>query len=129
MPKAERKRIEQTDAIWGFMEQKNISAKNIALMEEALESDSPELRELAGAVLQMARIAPRRKNRRKKLAKDHRALLVTLHEMGLLDCYWLEEDYVCEEVYEAIWEDARRTRLEDLIEPECEDGALDDSPF
>ncbi len=92
LPRAERERRAAMRDIDGFIEQRNISAKNIARLEALCGAEDEQVRWLAGLVLQVARVVPRRRKRVGYLLRHHRELLEQLVEVGLLLSLPLEED-------------------------------------
>ncbi len=83
-PKEERAVIEQEDEIFGFLEQSHISDKNITRLEKLCKSSDPRISELAGIVLEVAKVKPYKKRRLKVLARERRDLLSKLEETGLI---------------------------------------------
>jgi len=73
--------------ITGFLEQSNISAKNIKRLGSLTTSAVPGIADLASLVLAVARIKPRKRRRFKFLARNDRPLLNRLIQCGLLDGY------------------------------------------
>jgi len=86
-PKAEVERIELELEITGFLEQSNISAKNIRRLESLMTSAVTGIADLASLVLAVARVKPHKRRRFKFLARNDRPLLNRLIQSGLLDGY------------------------------------------
>lgn len=84
MPKEEREAIEQEDELFGYLEQSNISAKNISRLRILAASDNPHIAELAGIVLKVAEVKPHKQRRLSVLAREHRDLLEDLERTGLI---------------------------------------------
>ena len=84
MPKEEREAIEQEDEIFGFLRQSHISDKNISRLEKLYGFSNPRISELAGIVLEVAKVKPYKKRRLKVLARERRDLLIKLDETGLI---------------------------------------------
>jgi len=84
MPKEEREGIEQKDEILKFLRQSHISDKNISRLEKLCRSSNPRISELAGIVLEVAKVKPYKKRRLKVLARERRDLLAKLDETGLI---------------------------------------------
>ena len=84
LPKEKRDAIEQTDEIYGFLQQSNISKKNISRLKTLSTSSNEQTAELAKIVLEVARVKPHKRRRLKFLAKEHRDLLRKLDETGLI---------------------------------------------
>jgi hypothetical protein len=78
LPRAERERIEQSEEIYGFLEQSNISGKNIRRLEVLCRAADSKVRELASVVLDIARIRPGKRRRWKFLAARRRDLFMRL---------------------------------------------------
>jgi len=76
MPKEQRDRIEAFDEMIGFLDQGNISDKNLARLEEWAESAIPEVRNLAEFLHEVALLRPGKRRRLKFLAEHHPALFV-----------------------------------------------------
>jgi len=76
MPREKRDRIEAFDEMIGFLDQSNISKKNIARTEEWTESAITEVRNLAQFLLEVARLWPGKRRRLKFLAEHRPDLFV-----------------------------------------------------
>lgn len=85
MPREDRDEMEQTQEIAGFMRQSNISAGNIARLMRLAQSPISSVRELAEAVMEVARIKPGKRKRMGLLARKHPTLLRRLVEIGLAE--------------------------------------------
>jgi hypothetical protein len=83
-PKSERQVIEDTDAIFGFMQQSHISERNVARLEQMTKSEDSQVASLAAIVLKVARVKPYKTRRLKFLAQMHPDLLRNLKETGLV---------------------------------------------
>jgi len=59
-------------------------AKNIGRLKALSRSANPRIAELAGVVLEVARVRPYKRRRLKILAKERRDLLLKLEETGLI---------------------------------------------
>jgi hypothetical protein len=94
MPREQRDRIERLDELRDFLDQSNISAKNIERLKALATHSDPEVRTLAGLVLNLALVHPHKRRRWRHLAarqKDlfHRAVAVlgpAFFAEALLDC-------------------------------------------
>jgi len=84
LPKERRDAIEQTEAIYGFLHQSHISARNVASLNEWAQSTDPEVAALARIVLDVAQVKPYKKQRLKVLARERPDLLAKLEETGLI---------------------------------------------
>lgn len=74
----------------GFLNQKNISAKNIARLQSLCEFDDPDVRQLARTVLEVATVAPRRRKRAGNLRLHHPDLYSELVQLGIYQ-EWIED--------------------------------------
>ena len=83
-PKKEINEIDQTDEIFNFLEQSHISKKNMERLAVLAESENDTISELAGIVLEVAKVKPYKKRRLKVLARERRGLLKKLDETGLI---------------------------------------------
>ncbi len=84
MPREERDAVVQEDEIYDFLTQSHISAKNASRLKTLSSSANPKIAELAGIVLEVARVTPYKKRRLKVLAKERNDLLWKLEETGLI---------------------------------------------
>jgi hypothetical protein len=74
MPREKRDRIERLDEVWDFLDQSNISAKNIQRLKTLVAHPDLEVRRLATLVLDVARAHPYKRRRWRHLAARHRDL-------------------------------------------------------
>ena len=70
-PKSEQKRILAENEIFGFVNQQNISAKNIRRLEELVSIEDPGFQFLRRLTLEIARITPRKRKRSITLRSQH----------------------------------------------------------
>lgn len=84
LPKERRDAIKQKEAIFGFLHQSHISARNVASLDEWKQSTDPEVAALARIVLDVARVKPYKKQRLKVLARERPDLLAKRQETGLI---------------------------------------------
>ena len=84
MPKEEQEAIEHEEEIFNYLQQSNISPKNISRLKKLADSGDSKIAELAGIVLEVAQVKPHKKRRLKILAKERRDLLRKLEETGLI---------------------------------------------
>jgi hypothetical protein len=75
MPREKRDRIERLDEVWDFLDQSNISAKNIQRLKTLVAHPDLEVRRLATLVLDVALVHPFKRRRWRHLATRHRDLL------------------------------------------------------
>ena len=87
MDKDKRDAIVQEDELFGFLNQKNISAKNIKRLEVLKLSTNSRIAELADIVYEIAKIKPRKRRRLKFLGKTRKDLLGKLIETGLIHAH------------------------------------------
>jgi hypothetical protein len=83
-PKEEIQSIEQSEEIFNFLTQSNISKKNISRLKQLACSENAKISEHASIVLDVARVKPRKKQRLKFLAKKNKSLLLKLKKTGLI---------------------------------------------
>ena len=83
-PKEEIEEIEQSEEIFNYLNQSNISKKNIARLKKLVTSENDHISELANIALEVGLIKPRKKRRLKFLAKENRQLLYKLKKSGLI---------------------------------------------
>ena len=74
MPREKRDRIERLDELWDFLDQSNISAKNIARLKTLVTHPDVEVQKLATLVLDVALVHPFKRRRWRPLAARHRDL-------------------------------------------------------
>jgi len=84
LPREERDAVQALRDIDGLLDQRNISDKNISRLKSLLRSPREEIRQKAGLLLDVARIAPRKRKRWSILARQEPDLLNRLIEAGLL---------------------------------------------
>ena len=70
-PKAEQASILATDEVWGFLDQTNISAKNIARLESLASIEDAAFQELRLLVLEIGRVRPRKRQRWKNVQREY----------------------------------------------------------
>ena len=78
LPRDQRDRIECMDELYGFLDQSNISGKNIARLEILAQHASNEVKNLALLLLEVARVKPHKRRRWKFLAQNHSELFLRL---------------------------------------------------
>jgi len=91
-PKCERRAIEDTDSIFGFMQQSHISEKNVARLKTMTKSENSRVASLAAVVLKVAEVKPYKTRRLKFLAKMHPEILRDLEKAGLIIVYTRERE-------------------------------------
>jgi hypothetical protein len=84
-PKDERKAIEETDEIWGFLRQSHISAENIARLKGLTHSPSTSVATLAQLMLEIGLVHPYKKRRLKFLGRGHRDLVDRLRKLAFAE--------------------------------------------
>jgi hypothetical protein len=70
------------DELYGFLEQSNISRKNIARLEILAQHASSEVRDLAFLILEVARVKPHKWRRWKFLTQNHSELFLRLKALS-----------------------------------------------
>ena len=89
MPKEKRDAIEHEEEIFGYLKQSHISEKNIGRLRKLAASSNPHIAELAGIVIEVAKVKPYKKRRLEILARERRDLLDALEKTGLIFAhYW-----------------------------------------
>ena len=78
LPRDRRDRIERMDELYGFLDQSNISPKNIARLEILAQHASSEVKDLALFILEVARVKPHKRRRWRFLAQNHPELFLRL---------------------------------------------------
>ena len=84
MPFEQRQVIEQKAEIAGFLEQSNISLKNIKRLKKLASSVNREVSAQARAVLEVALFQPHKRRRLKNMARKRPELMKKLGELGLI---------------------------------------------
>lgn len=84
LPKEQQRRRLWTDEVLGFLEQSNISAKNIKRLREIEQAGTQPVDALAALVRQIAEVKPHKKRRWKWLRANHPELLEKARQLGLL---------------------------------------------
>lgn len=90
-PIQDRIRIELLDEIRGFLEQSNISAKNLKRLALLSQSDDDEVRELASLVLVIGKAHPGRRRRFRQIKADNHELWQRILQSDLI-CHWDDLD-------------------------------------
>lgn len=83
LPKTELQRILAENEILGFIDQANISQKNIARLHSLASIDDAEFQELRTLILEIAQLAPHKRRRWKLIASIDSNLLDRVIEAGL----------------------------------------------
>ena len=111
LPKTQQALILATDEVWGFLEQTNISAKNIARLETLASIEDAAFQKLRMLVLDVARVRPRKRKRWKNVWLEHPDLYRRVIAAGWFSEYDLDEqlDYLemsreFEEVEDVDWD-------------------------
>jgi hypothetical protein len=84
LPKDDREAVEHEDELFGYMKQSHISDKNMDRLKALTASGNPRIAELAGIVLEVAKVKPYKRQRLKVLARERRDLLEKLDRTGLI---------------------------------------------
>ena len=81
LPRDQREYVDRMDELYGFLEQSNISRKNIVRLEILAQHVNNDVRHLAMLILEVARVKPHKRRRWKFLAHNHFNLYVRLKEL------------------------------------------------
>lgn len=92
LPKDEITRILATEEVYHFLDQSNISKKNIARLKSLTSIEDERFQQLRGLVLEIAKAKPHKKKRWKFLRKEHPELLERAVKSGFFD--WLLDEYI-----------------------------------
>ena len=103
LPKSEQKRRLAENEIVGFLDQKNISAKNVKRLEELMSIEDQQFQFLRRLVEEIAQVAPRRRGRLKILRSRYPDIYYGALDAALIDDsdFWFDQDRNCEE-YECL---------------------------
>ncbi|MEX1041788.1 MAG: hypothetical protein WDZ51_14210 [Pirellulaceae bacterium] len=82
LPKDEITKILTTEEVYHFLEQSNISKKNIARLESLTTIEDESFQRLRGLVLEIAKAKPHKKRRWKFLRKEHPDLFQRAADSG-----------------------------------------------
>jgi ribonuclease HI len=83
------KRNRVLDELYGFMDQSNISPKNIKRLQTLCQSGDAQVRELAIVIMQVALVFPRKRRRYSRMMRENPPLLQRLNTL-LGDEWWDE---------------------------------------
>jgi len=84
-PKEERQAIEERDEIYSFLDQSNISEKNLARLEVLATSPNSEIARLGKLDLEIGKVYPHKRNRLRFLSRERKDLLLRLEAIGFID--------------------------------------------
>ncbi|HQX52816.1 MAG TPA: hypothetical protein PLR25_23045 [Planctomycetaceae bacterium] len=90
-PKPEQALILAKDEVWGFLQQTNISAKNIARLESLASIQDAAFQELRMLVLEIASVRPRKRKRWKNVWLEYPDLYRRVIAAGWFSNYDLDE--------------------------------------
>lgn len=82
LPRDQRDHIERMDELYRFLEQSNISRKNIARLEILAQHASSEVKDLALLILEVARVKPHKRRRWRFLAQNYSELFLRLKALS-----------------------------------------------
>ena len=115
-------RLLWTTEILSFLEQSNISAKNLRRLQVLEAETLDDVAKLASAVRQIAIVCPGKRKRWKRLKHQHGELFKLALEVGLLE-YWEDADatdypgeLLGEEDVFGIWIEPRHDEVEPALE-------------
>jgi ribosome-binding protein aMBF1 (putative translation factor) len=87
LPKVERQHIEERDEISRFLNQSNISGKNLARLQRLTASSDKEVARMAKLVLEIGKLHPHKRRRIQFLVRERKDLLTQLEEIGLIEMF------------------------------------------
>ncbi|MDA3797835.1 MAG: hypothetical protein PF692_02015 [Kiritimatiellae bacterium] len=108
MPKLELEKILLTQELRDYAAQSNISKKNVLRIERITRFEDHKIVELSKILLEVAKIAPRKKNRNKILAKQNFELLKKMKTSILIFDDFLDQSSVDDSSNFIEWIDADR---------------------
>jgi hypothetical protein len=82
LPREQLDRIERMDELYGFLDQSNISPKNIARLEALARHANSEIKDLALLILEVARVKPHKRRRWRFLEQNHPDLFQRLKALS-----------------------------------------------
>ena len=85
LPREQRMRALWMDEIYGFLEQSNISKKNLRRLGQLETEEIADVASLAALVRQIAEVHPRKRKRWKRLRQQHRGLFRRAVDAGVID--------------------------------------------
>lgn len=85
LPREERMRVLWLNEIFGFLEQSNISKKNLRRLQQLEAEEIAEVASLASLVRRIACVHPRKRKRWKRLRQEHRELFREAVDAGIVD--------------------------------------------
>jgi len=85
MSKAERRKILLTDEVYGFLEQSNISKKNVARLKVIEECGIEEVVQLAAVVREIALVKPHPRKRWGFIRRQHPEIYQRAADIGLIE--------------------------------------------
>ena len=86
LPKEEKDAVQHEDEIFGYMQQSNISKKNLSRLRTLTGSPNGKIANLATIVLEVGLVKPHKRQRLKFLSQKRKDLL-KLEETGLIDAH------------------------------------------
>ncbi|MGA2259984.1 MAG: hypothetical protein ABSH28_00960 [Acidobacteriota bacterium] len=132
LPREVRFRIETLDEIWGFLDQSNISPKNIRRLELLAQQDDPEVRKTASVVLEIGKAHPGRRKRYRRIRSGHPELWQKMLEIGIVEEWAPDVLYDSAEEWSEAAEDTLELEASDSAtarEARCDENIDDDIPF
>lgn len=136
-PREERESIRAMMDMEGFLEQKNISAKNIARLRDLCESPDEDVRRRAEIILEVALIKPHRRKRRRYLYENRPDIFARLVEEYLF-VEWGEDEEADYHPGVEEWAGAgapgggsvaNQEAIEEIAAEPFENGSYDELPF
>lgn len=87
LPRAEREYVEIMDELYGYLNQRNISEKNVVRLNTLVKHPHSDIRDRARVLLELAAVCPRKRRRFKFLARNRRDLLLEINRV-FDEFYW-----------------------------------------
>ncbi|MCI0416270.1 hypothetical protein L0222_26140 [bacterium] len=93
--------------VWGFLDQSNISRRNIKQLKHILAvPDLDELFQLASVILQIARVKPHKRKRFSFIKRNHPQLWKQMIAVGIVEFHYEYEEDSTDGLESFIYEDA-----------------------
>lgn len=83
LPKASREKTEVTEELFGYLAQSRISKKNKKRLQELVEHSDPHINQLAGLLLEVAKIAEGKRRRWRRVRETDPDLYFKCKKAGL----------------------------------------------
>lgn len=136
LPRADLQRILATGEIHGFLDQKNISQKNIGRLKDFASIDDETFQELRGLILEIAMAAPRKRRRWKLLSANRKDLIQKAVDIGLIEDVREADEFQEPEMFDFTqvpdWDESDFDEMYgSTTDPECtnSESSKNDIPF